>query len=206
MPNRGAWVFVVDDDCRFLSALERLLSNKGYRVAAFTSPAQFLDQHDPELHGCLLLDLHMAELNGFEVQFRLSAAGKPRPVIFMTGTDYAVVAVTAIKAGAYDYLVKPVGADALLETVQGAIEADKARLKEQSELSELKDLWQFVTDREQEVFWHVVNGRLNKQIAHEMHITEKTVKVHRAHMMKKLKARSLAGLVHMARHIQPLCQ
>jgi FixJ family two-component response regulator len=205
MPNRGTWVFVVDDDCSFLSAIERLLSNKGYRVATFTSPAEFLDRHDPTLHGCLLLDLHMAELNGFEVQFRLSAGGKSRPVIFMTGTDYAVVAVTAIKAGAYDYLVKPIGADALLETVQGALEADKARLKEQVELSQLKDLWKSVTDREQEVFWHVVNGRLNKQIAHEMHIKEKTVKVHRAHVMNKLKARSLAGLIHMARQIQPLC-
>jgi FixJ family two-component response regulator len=182
------------------------LSNKGYRVATFASPAQFLDQHDPNLHGCLLLDLHMSELNGFEVQSRLGAAGKSRPVIFMTGTDYAAVAVTAMKAGAYDYLVKPIGANALLETVQGAIEADKARLEEQVELSELKDRWQSVTDREQEVFWHVVNGRLNKQIAHDLRITEKTVKVHRAHVMDKMKARSLAGLVHMARRIQPLCQ
>jgi FixJ family two-component response regulator len=201
-----AWVFVVDDDRACLAALERLLSLHGYRVAAFTSPARFLDQHDPNLHGCVLLDLQMSELSGLEVQTRLLAQGESHPVVFLTGTDRAEVAVQAMKAGAHNYLIKPIDADSLLDTVQGALEADKDRLRERMELSELESRWRLVSNREREVFWHVVNGRLNKQIAHEMQITEKTVKVHRAKMMDKLNARSLAGLVQMAARVQPLCQ
>jgi FixJ family two-component response regulator len=201
--SQEAWVFVVDDDSRFVKALKGLLSLNGYRVAAFTSPVQFLDQHDPKLHGCLLLDLQMAELNGLEVQSMLSALGESRPIVFLSGTNGAEAAVSAMKGGAQDYLVKPVDADVVLGAVQSAIEEDKVRQKERVEMSELMNRWRQLSPRQQEVFWHVVIGRLNKQIAHDMQVTEKTIKVHRATMMEKLKARSTAELVHIAERIHP---
>jgi len=202
---QDTWVFVVDDDCRYVGALRSLLTVKGYRVAVFTSPVQFLDQHDPRLCGCLLLDLQMSELSGLEVQSKLATLGESRPVVFLTGTDCADTAVSAMKGGAYDYLVKPVDADVVLDVVQSAIEADKVRLKRRLEASDLMDRWRRLSRRERDVFWHVTNGRLNKQIAHSLQITEKTVKVHRAHVMKKLKVRSAAALAYMAGRIQPLC-
>ena len=201
--SQEAWVFVVDDDCRFVKALKGLLSLNGYRVAAFTSPVQFLDQHDPALHGCLLLDLQMSELSGLEVQSMLSALGESRPIVFLSGTNGAEAAVSAMKGGAQDYLVKPVDADVVLGAVHSAIEEDKVRQKERVEMSELMNRWRQLSPRQQEVFWHVVIGRLNKQIAHDMQVTEKTIKVHRATMMEKLKARSTAELVHIAERIHP---
>ena len=201
--SQEAWVFVVDDDCRFVKALKGLLSLNGYRVAAFTSPVQFLDQHDPALHGCVLLDLQMSELSGLEVQSMLSALGESRPIVFLSGTNGAEAAVSAMKGGAQDYLVKPVDADVVLGAVHSAIEEDKVRQKERVEMSELMNRWRQLSPRQQEVFWHVVIGRLNKQIAHDMQVTEKTIKVHRATMMEKLKARSTAELVHIAERIHP---
>ena len=199
------WVFVVDDDCRFSGALKNLLAARGYKVAVFTSPLQFLDKHDPKLCGCLLLDMQMAELNGLEVQSKLAGLGESRPVVFLTGTDCADTAVSAMKGGAHNYLVKPVEADVVLDAVQSAIEADKMRLERRLEVLDLMDRWRRLSHRERDVFWHITSGRLNKQIAHSLHITEKTVKVHRAHVMKKLKVRSAAALAYMAGHIQPLC-
>ena len=203
--SQEAWVFVVDDDCRFVKALKGLLSLNGYRVAAFTSPVQFLDQHDPALHGCLLLDLQMSELSGLEVQSMLSALGESRPIVFLSGTNGAEAAVSAMKGGAQDYLVKPVDADVVLGAVHNAIEEDKVRQKERVEMSELMNRWRQLSPRQQEVFWQVSTGHLNKQIAHCMQITEKTVKVHRANMMRKMKTRTAAELVRIADRIRPLC-
>jgi FixJ family two-component response regulator len=203
--SQDAWVFVVDDDCHFLRALEGLLSVNGYRVAAFTSPVQFLDRHNPKLRGCLLLDLQMSELDGLEVQAQLAALGQSRPVIFLSGCDRAESAVSAMKGGAMNYLVKPVGRDDLLDAVESAIEEDKNQGKKRVEMSELMERWKQLSPRQEEVFWQVANGHLNKQIAHQMNISEKTAKVHRAGMMEKLKARSTAEVVRMAERIQPLC-
>ncbi|HWU54136.1 MAG TPA: response regulator [Rhizomicrobium sp.] len=199
------WVFVVDDDWRFRGALEGILSHKGYKVAAFASPVEFLDRHDPKLHGCLLLDFQMPELNGLDVQSTLAALGETRPVVFLTGTDSVDVAVSAMKGGAQNYLVKPVGVEAVLDSVKRAIEKDKTCLKNRIERTELLRRWRSLSYRQQEAFWHVVSGRLNKQIAHDMGITEKTVKVHRAQMMEKLKAHSTAALAQFAGRILPLC-
>ena len=199
---QDAWVFLVDDDCRFLNSLHCLLSVNGFRVAAFSSPLQFLSQHDPARHGCLLLDLKMSELNGLEVQSRLAALGASRPVIFLSGADRAEDAVCAMKGGARNYLVKPVEAGTLLDAVRSAIEEDKALSERRAETAELMKRWRQLSGRQQEVFWHVTIGRLNKQIAHEMQISLKTAKVHRANMIDKLKARSVADLVHMADRIR----
>src|SRR4051812_13049287 len=116
--SQEAWVFVVDDDQRFLAALQSLLSVNGYKVAAYTSPVQFLDRHDPKLHGCLLLDMQMSELSGLEVQSELAALGQSRPLVFLTGTDQAEAAVSAMKGGAKNYLVKPVDAEVVLAAVK----------------------------------------------------------------------------------------
>ena len=198
---QDAWVFVVDDDHRFLAALQGLLSVNGYKVAAYTSPVQFLDRHDPKLHGCLLLDFQMSELSGLEVQSRLAALGESRPVIFLTGTDCVDTAVSAMKGGAKNYLVKPVDADIVLTAVKSAIEEDKTCLETRIEKSALMSRWQRLSHREQDVFWYVASGWLNKQTAHDLHITEKTVKVHRARMMRKLKAGSTATVARMAERL-----
>ena len=199
--SEKAWVFVVDDDHRFLAALQSLLSVNGYQVAAYTSPVQFLERHDPELHGCLLLDMQMSELSGLEVQSQLAAFGESRPVIFLTGTDEAEAAVSAMKGGAKNYLVKPVAADIVLAAVKSAVEEDKACLETRIEQSALMSRWQRLSHREQDVFWYVASGRLNKQTAYDLHITEKTVKVHRARMMRKLKAGSTATVARMAERL-----
>jgi two-component system, LuxR family, response regulator FixJ len=199
------WVFIVDDDDSFLGALRRLLSAKGYKTAAFASPLQFLDRHDPKRHGCLLLDLQMSELSGLDVQSRLAARGELRPVIFLTGINCVDAAVSAMKSGARNYLIKPVNAHILVDEVQRAIEEDKARLEARIEMSEFMSRWRMLSNREQEVFWHVANGQLNKQIAHHLSISKKTVQVHRSHVMEKLNAGSTAELARMAGRIRPLC-
>jgi FixJ family two-component response regulator len=203
--SQDAWVFIVDDDRSFLGALEGLLSAKGYKTAAFTSPVQFLNRHDPKRHGCLLLDLHMAELDGLDVQSRLAARGESRPVIFLSGMNCVAAAVSAMKNGARNYLVKPVDADVVLDTVQGAIEEDKECVKRRVEMAELMSRWQVLSNREREVFWHLAGGQLHKQIAYDLQISKKTVQVHRGHVMEKMKARSTAELAHMAGRIHPLC-
>ena len=202
---REAWVFMVDDDRSFLGALEGLLSAKGYRTAAFTSPVQFLDRHDPRRHGCLLLDLHMAELNGLDVQSRLAARGEARPVIFLSGMNCVEAAVSAMKSGARNYLVKPVEADVVLDTVQSAIEEDRDRLEARIEMAESMNRWRMLSNREQEVFWQVADGQLNKQTAYHLRISKKTVQVHRSHVMEKLKVGSAAELTRMAGRIRSLC-
>jgi len=198
------WVFIVDDDDSFLGALRGLLSAKGYKTAAFASPVQFLDRHDPKRHGCLLLDLQMPELDGLVVQSELAARGESRPVIFLTGINCADAAVPAMKSGARNYLVKPVSADVLVNEVKDAIEEDRACLKARIETSELMRRWRTLSNREQEVFWHVVSGRLNKQIAYDLRISKKTVQVHRGHVMEKLDAGATAELTRMAERIHTL--
>jgi FixJ family two-component response regulator len=199
--SQEAWVFVVDDDHRFLAALQSLLSVNGYKVAAYTSPVQFLDRHDPKLHGCLLLDMQMSELSGLEVQSELAALGQSRPLVFLTGTDQAEAAVSAMKGGAKNYLVKPVDAEVVLAAVKSAVEEDLACLERRVEQAALVSHWRRLSNREQDVFWYVASGRLNKQTAHDLHITEKTVKVHRARMMRKLKASSSATVARMAERL-----
>jgi FixJ family two-component response regulator len=128
-----------------------------------------------------------------------------RPVVFLSGTNRAEAAVSAMRGGARDYLVKPVEARVVLDAVRNAIDEDKARLEKHAETSQLINRWRLLSDRQQEVFWQVATGHLNKQIAHYMKITEKTVKVHRANVMKKMKTRTTAELVRIADRIRPLC-
>ncbi|MDB5735474.1 MAG: LuxR family transcriptional regulator [Alphaproteobacteria bacterium] len=197
----NTWVYVVDDDHHVLTAFRRLLETVGYKVATFDSPLAFLAGHDPALPGCALLDVGMTGLSGLETQTQLLALGDTRPVIFVTGHDDVATGVLAMKSGARDYLLKPVMDDVLLAAVEAAVQADMVNCRKRVELREQLRRWQSLTPREREVMTHVVRGRLNKQIAGDLNIVEKTVKVHRARVMEKMGVRSVAALVHIAERL-----
>jgi FixJ family two-component response regulator len=197
-----ARVYVVDDDLHVLSAFRRLLEAAGYDVVTSDSPNEFLSRHDRTLPGCVLLDVGMDELNGLETQQRMLELGVSRPIIFVTGFDDARTGVEAMKGGAYDYLVKPISDKTLLAAVEAAISADIKAFREREDIAKLARQWRTLTLREREVMLHVIRGRLNKQIAGDLNIVEKTVKVHRARVMEKMGVRSVAGLVHIAERLR----
>ena len=194
-------VYIVDDDRHVLNALSRLLSSAGYKVRAFDSPSDFLREHDPNVPGCALLDVGMAEIDGLSLQERLVQEESGRPVIFITGFDDAKTSVRAMKGGAVDYITKPVQDTDLLAAVATAIDSDLGTRQKRTELLDLHRLYEQLTPREAEILRHVVRGRLNKQIAYDLGIVEKTVKVHRARVMEKLRVRSVAELVRLAERL-----
>ncbi|MGZ8238079.1 MAG: response regulator transcription factor [Methylobacter sp.] len=200
MSGLAPTVFVIDDDPSVLKALERLLRSSGLNVAMFTSPQEFLEQYEPDLHGCLVLDVAMPCLNGLELQQILAVRDIELPVIFITGHGDIPMSVQAMKQGAVDFLTKPVHDNDLIEAIHAAIEKDRMIRLTSAELAEIRQRLATLTPREREVLGHVVAGRLNKQIAADLGIVEKTIKVHRAHLMTKLKVRSLADLVRLAEH------
>ena len=190
-------VFVVDDYAPLRRSISRLLHTAGFIVAAFASAEEFLAQYDPQALGCLVLDLAMPTLNGLELQRILAKTGSLLPIIFLTGTADIPRSVQAMKQGASDFLTKPVNDEDLLAAVRVAIEKNRALHREQAELSEIRARLATLTPREREVLEYVVAGKLNKQIAGELGTVEQTVKVHRAHLMQKMKAHSVAELVRL---------
>lgn len=191
-------VYLVDDDTRVLKALSRLLRANGYEVQPYTSPREFLDRHDPALPGCAVIDVSMPGLDGLELQSLLTAKGTKRPVIFLTGKGDVPTSVRAMKAGAVDFLTKPVRDRDLLDAIARAQEADAKARQVTAELAAVEARIATLTPREREVLPHVVAGRLNKQIAGDLGTVEKTIKVHRARMMEKLGVRTVADLVRLA--------
>jgi FixJ family two-component response regulator len=194
-------VFLVDDDPSILRALTRLLRAAGHQVSAFRSPRDFLAQHDPAVPGCVVLDLAMPGLNGLELQTALAASGCQRPIIFVSGHGDVPSSVRAMKAGAIDFLTKPVSEENLLAAIERAIDRDRLMRQSRAELQAIGDRLNRLTPREREVLQHVVTGQLNKQIAADLGTVEKTVKVHRSRVMEKMGVRSLADLVRMAERI-----
>ena len=198
MSTRPDTVFVVDDDPDVRRALTRLLRATGFEVSMFGSAQEFLAAHDPEAPGCLLLDVVMPQVDGLELQASLRAAGCPLPIVFLTGSADIPMSVRAMKAGAVTLLTKPVEELELVAAVTEALHVDEvarqARLRERP----LQKRFSTLTPREHEVLTFVVAGRRNKQIAAELGTAEKTVKVHRARVMRKMGARSIAELVHLA--------
>jgi FixJ family two-component response regulator len=188
-------VFVVDDDHSILTAMSRLLGLAGYDVETYDSPGDFMARHDPQAPGCALLDVGLGEVDGLALQLALSEREPLRPIIFLTGCDDVHTGVQAMKAGAIDYLTKPVHEAALLAAVEKAVEADRQSRRQRDESAHVVQRLEQLTPREREVMAHVVRGRLNKQIANDLGIVEKTVKVHRARVMEKLGVRSVAALV-----------
>jgi FixJ family two-component response regulator len=195
-------IYVVDDDVHVLSAFRRLLQTVGYDVVTYDSPNEFLAHHDASLPGCVILDIGMTELNGLETQQKMLELGVSRPIIFVTGLDDARTGVEAMKGGAYDYLLKPISDTVLLSTVEAAVSRDLQAFREREDLMSLAKRWKSLTVREREVMSQIIRGRLNKQIAGDLNIVEKTVKVHRARVMEKMGVRSVAGLVHIAEKLQ----
>jgi FixJ family two-component response regulator len=197
MYDAAPCVRVVDDDASVLKSLGRLLRAAGFAVRTFPSSQQFLQQHDPEAPGCVVLDLSMPGLNGLQLQQALARFDAPCPVIFITGYGDVPASVRAMKAGAIDFLLKPFDQAQLLNAVRTAIEKDRSARAARAERSSLGARVAALTPREREVMAHVVAGRLNKQIAAELGTAEKTVKVHRARVMKKMGVTSVAELVSL---------
>jgi FixJ family two-component response regulator len=191
-------VFLVDDDAAVLKGLRRLLASAGLDVVAFESPQDFLAGLDRDADGCVVLDYSMPGLNGLELQQALAARGSALPVIFLTGKGDIPTSVRAMKDGAVDFLTKPVDGEVLLAAVRGAIERNRSQSGERAERADIERRLATLTTREREVLRHVVAGLLNKQIAARLGTVEKTVKVHRARVMEKMQARSLAELVRLA--------
>jgi FixJ family two-component response regulator len=191
-------VFLVDDDAGVLRALARLLRAAGHEVREFVSPQEFLAGHDPSVPGCAVFDVAMPELDGLQLQAALTAQGIERPVIFITGVGDVPVSVRAMKAGAVDFLTKPVNDRDLLGAIASAAARDAEARRRHEEVTAIASRLATLTRREREVLSHVVAGRLNKQIAYDLGTVEKTIKVHRGRMMSKMGARSVAELVRLA--------
>ncbi len=190
-------VFVVDDDQAVRDSLALLVHSVGLQVETFASAGDFLDSYRPDRRGCLITDIRMPGMSGLELQERLCADGHHIPVIVLTGFGDVPTAVRALKGGAVDFLEKPFNPQALLDLVQQAIAQDaeiRAQAAHEARLAERKAL---LTPREQEVMELVVAGKANKVIAIDLSISERTVELHRARIMKKMQARSLAELVRM---------
>jgi FixJ family two-component response regulator len=196
--SSGFVVFLVDDDPGVLTALTRLLRTKGYEVRAFSSSLEFVAQHDPSVPGCAIFDVSMPDLDGLQLQATLAGDGVERPVIFITGVGDIPVTVRAMKAGALDFLTKPVSTRQLLAAIARAIEVDARGRELRSELATANDRVSRLTPREREVLAHVIAGRLNKQIAADLGVVEKTIKLHRGRMMQKMGVRTVADLVRIA--------
>jgi FixJ family two-component response regulator len=195
-------VFLVDDDASVRRALARLIKSAGYQVQAFASAREFLDKGFPAADpACLVLDIRMPGLNGLDLQRELQAANALLPVIFITGYGDIPMSVKAMKAGAVDFLPKPVKAADLLLAVDQALDRAARAHAEREEIDDIKFRFETLTPREREVMGSVVRGYLNKQIAAELGIVEKTIKVHRARVMEKMQAQSLAELVRLAEKI-----
>ncbi len=190
--------FVVDDDPSVLKALARLLTQAGWNVETYESAESFLARPDPQRPGCLVLDVNLPGLDGLELQRRQSEAGQALPVVFLTGRGDIPMSVRAIKAGAVDFLTKPVQSEALFRAVRTALEQDAAARAARSATSELHRRFETLTPREREVLAAVAAGRLNKQIADDLGIVEQTVKFHRARIMERMQAKTVAELMHLA--------
>jgi FixJ family two-component response regulator len=191
-------VFVIDDDVAVRTTLSSLFRSMGLRVELFGSAHEFAQIKMPDVASCLVLDIRLPGVSGLDFQTKLAEADIRIPIIFMTGHGDIPMSVKAMKAGAIDFLTKPFRDQDILDAVIRAIERDQKRRDSEKAVSELRILFDSLTSREREVMTLVVTGLMNKQIAAKLGVTEITVKVHRGHMMRKMKARSLIDLVATA--------
>jgi FixJ family two-component response regulator len=191
-------IFLVDDDLAVRKSLARVLREEGWNVETFESGESFLARRDKMVRGCLVLDVTMPGLDGLELQRRLNEDGQTLPIVFLTGHGDIPMSVQAIKAGATDFLTKPVAAEALLAAVRAALEQDLSGREARAEMAAFKSRLARLTVREREVLAAVAKGKLNKQIAGDLGIVEQTVKFHRARIMERMQARTAAELMHIA--------
>lgn len=194
----GPTVFLVDDDPSVLKSIKRMLDAAGLNVMACDSALAFLDAYDPaDAEGCLVLDVRMPGMGGLELQEILAERGCILPVIFLTGHGDIPMSVAAMKHGAADFLTKPVDAQHLLPTIRDAFEKCRLARLQRCAHASIEDRLRSLTPREREVLEHLIGGRLNKQVAFELGTVEKTIKVHRARIMQKMRVRSVAELVRL---------
>lgn len=196
------FVYIVDDDISVRESLEAMLAESGFDPQVFGSAQEFLRhdrRHEP---GCLILDISLPDLNGLELQQRMGSDQAGLPIIFITGRGDIPMTVRAMKAGAIEFLTKPLDPDSLLRAVSGAVERSRTYLAEQRELKVLGDRYETLSGREREVMSLVIRGLLNKQVGAHLGISEITVKAHRGHLMRKMQADSLADLVNMAARLR----
>jgi FixJ family two-component response regulator len=196
-----AIVFVVDEDASMRHATERLVRSLGFAIQTFASAREFLDGARLGKPSCLVLDVHMPGLSGLDLQRELAQRDVEIPIIFLTGHGDIPMTVSAMKAGAVEFLTKPVKSRVLLDAIRAAIERARLSYQARREVGALRERYQRLTPREQEVLPLVAAGLLNKQIAGELAASERTVKFHRAHIMKKMQAESLAELVRMVERL-----
>ena len=203
MNERSAKVFVVDDDVAVCVALSRLMRTAGLHVETFGTAAEVLSDDRLRDADCLVLDVHLPDLSGLELQAKLAELGLELPIVFITGRGDIPMSVRAMKAGALEFLTKPFDNQQLLDAIgQGIARCHSARLHDEK-LIDLQRRYQSLTRRERQVFTLVVRGLLNKQIASELGTAEKTVKIHRSQVMRKMEAASLPDLVRMAEKLPP---
>jgi FixJ family two-component response regulator len=201
MAGAESVVYVIDDDAGARTAIQSLLESVGLRAATFGSAQEFLASRRPDAPACLVLDVRLPGVSGLDFQRDLAARNIAIPIIFITGHGDIHMSVEAMKAGALEFLTKPFRGQALLDAIQKALERDRAARHEQSRVAQLHQRLATLTPREREVMQLVISGLLNKQIAGELGASERTVKIHRGQVMRKMQAESLPDLVRMAAKI-----
>lgn len=197
-PPPAGTVFIVDDDSSFLKSMARLLRAVGYTVQPCQSAREFLDQLRPEMSGCVVADLQMPEIDGLKLQALLGKTANPLPVIFLTGQGDIPTTVNAMRSGAEDFLTKRAPKEELLAAIQRAFERNLQERRCRERLQRLRARFQDLSDRELEVLGHVVQGKMNKEIAADLDINERTVKLHRTSITRKLKVQSAVELARLA--------
>jgi two-component system response regulator FixJ len=196
--NPPGVVYIVDDDDSFLKSMSRLLAATGHQVETFGSAREFLDQLVPEMTGCVVADLQMPDMDGLELQAELARTSNPLPVIFLTGQGDIPSSVKAMRGGAEDFLTRRAPKDQLLAAVQRALEREAHQRQERSRMKNLRGRFDLLSERELEVLGHVVKGKMNKEIADDLNINLRTVKLHRTSITRKLQVQSVAELTRLA--------